>query len=454
MVWHKCGAIECSTLSVPLDRTHPGGRRIQLSLARRPARGRRLGVLLTNPGGPGAPGIELVQDADRIFDSSVRDRFDIVSWDPRGVGQSAPVACAGNLDSFYAVDRSRADAATLRANVAVSKQFVASCERGSGELLPYLSTSASADDMDAIRAAMGVPTISYLGFSYGTLLGAVYADRFPNRVQAMVLDGAIDPAQSYASATIAQAAGFDRALGAFLRWCGASSQCQFARNGNPITAFADLQKILAHETEPAELGGERRTLGPGEANIGIATALYAGNSPAGWEALGKALRDAAQGNGSGLLALSDSYTGRRSGGRYDNETAAFYAIGCLDAPVPETPGAVQRVAARAARVAPVFGASTVWLGLPCTFWPAPPVGRVGPIRAAGAPPILVLGTTDDPATPYSAAQHLARELQSGRLLTYVGEGHTAYGRGDSCIDTKVSNYLTTGVLPPVGTRCR
>ena len=454
LVWHRCGSIECAELSVPLDRTHPHGRQIRLALARRPANGRRLGVLMANPGGPGGSGIELVQDAGGVFSKSVRDRFDIVSWDPRGVGASTHADCNDRLDSFYAVSRSNADASTTRDNVKAAKQYVDSCRRISHELLPFLSTRATVADMDAIRAAMGVRTVSYLGFSYGTFLGALYADRYPTRVRAMVLDGAIDPAQSGADGTIRQAVGFDRALSAFLAWCRGNSACRFAPHGNPVTAFHDLTTSLAHETLPAKVDGEVRTLGPGEANIGIATALYAGRGRDGWEALGKALRDAAQGDGSGLLVLSDDYTGRQPGGGYDDETDAFYAIGCLDAPAPPTVAAVRRIAARAERVAPVFGASNVWLGLPCTFWPAKPDGKVGPIHAAGAPPMLVIGTTDDPATPYESAQALTRELKSARLLTYVGEGHTAYGRGDACIDDKVDTYLISLQLPRPGTRCK
>ena len=411
-----------------------------------------MGVLLTNPGGPGGSGIEFMQQAADVFGPSVRDRFDIVSWDPRGTGASTPVECHGNLDSFYAVDRSRDDTVTARTNAAAAQRFVDACRANGDGLLPYVSTSASVYDMDAIRAAMGVRTISYLGFSYGTYLGAQYADRFPQRVREMVLDGAVDPAQSYANGTIRQAVGFDHALDAFLAWCKNNLDCKFAHNGDPISAFADLTTMLEHETEPAELHGEKRTLGPGEANIGVATALYAGRG--GWKTLGDALANAALGDGSELLALSDVYTGRQADGRYDNETDAFYAIGCLDGPAPPTVEAVRRLAARAERAAPYFGASTVWLGLPCTLWPAPPVGKVGPVRAAGAPPILVVGTTDDPATPYESARALARELSSGRLLTFVGEGHTAYGRGDSCIDTKVDLYLTTGALPAPGTRCK
>ena len=452
--WHSCGSIQCTTLAVPLDWSHPSGEHIELALARRPAEGERLGVLLVNPGGPGGSGIDYLRDSGDTLGASVRDHFDIVSWDPRGVGQSAPAECTSNLDFFYAVNRNSTSAAAERANVAASKQFVDDCRRSSARLLPFLSTRASVRDMDAIRAAMGVPTIDYLGFSYGTYLGALYADRYPHRVRAMVLDGAVDPAASYDDAILTQAVGFEHALDAFLDWCASNRECEFARSGNPRTAFADLMTTLTSESDPADIDGEERSLGIGEANIGVATALYAGDSNQGWVALGKALNAAAAGDGSGLLALSDVYTGRNTGGRYDNLTAAFYAIGCLDGPAPRSVGAVEQLAQRAARMAPNFGASTVWLGLPCTYWPVPPDGRVGPIHAAGAPPILVVGNTNDPATPYAQAQALAGELDSGRLLTFVGQGHTAYGHGDECIDDAVDAYLVTLKLPPAGTRCQ
>jgi hypothetical protein len=270
----------------------------------------------------------------------------------------------------------------------------------------------------------------------------------------MVLDGAVDPDASYDDAVITQAVGFQHALDAFLQWCAENRECRFARSGNPKTAFADLMSMLTVERIPGKIDGEQRTLGIGEANIGVATALYAGKGLDGWIALGQALNDAATGDGSGLLRLSDAYTGRETGGGYSNLTAAFYAIGCLDGPAPPTPRAVQQLAERASRVAPDFGASTVWLGLPCTLWPVPPDGRPALVPARGAPPILVVGTTNDPATPYSQAQALARQLQSGHLLTYDGQGHTAYGRGHRCVNDVVDDYLVTLNLPPDGTRCK
>ena len=259
LVWRRCGGIECTTLAVPLDWSDPGAGRIELALARRPSGGHRVGVLLTNPGGPGGSGVQLVQDAGDLFDKSVLDRFDIVSWDPRGVGASAPADCGSKLDYFYEVDRSGVDPATATANAVVAKRLAADCARETGRRLPFLSTNATVRDMDAIRAAMGVATIDYLGFSYGTYIGALYADRYPARVRAMVLDGAIDPAASYDDSTVRQAVGFERSFDAFLAWCHGNKHCAFARGGNPRTAFDDLMASIASETDPGTVHGEHRT---------------------------------------------------------------------------------------------------------------------------------------------------------------------------------------------------
>jgi hypothetical protein len=206
------------------------------------------------------------------------------------------------------------------------------------------------------------------------------------------------------------------------------------------------------EPEYAVVDGEKRTLGPGEFEIGVANALYDGNS--GERALGAALAQTASGLGNDMLKFSDDYTGRKKGGTYDSETAASYAIGCLDSPAPSSLQAVERLARRAAAAAPHFGASNTWLGLPCTYWPVKTKERPGPIHARGAPPIVVVGTVGDPATPYAWAQSLAQQLDSGRLLTYTGTGHTAYLRGDDCIDHAIDHYLLTLVAPPSTTRCQ
>jgi pimeloyl-ACP methyl ester carboxylesterase len=449
--WHACAAIECASLSVPLDANTPNGQHITLALARKPASGPRLGALLTNPGGPGASGVDFVRHADSVFSSTLRKNFDIVSWDPRGAGASAPVRCDINLDAFFAVDHSPDDTTEVQKNIDEAKALAASCARGSGDLLRHVSTLDSVRDMDAIRAALGEQRVTYLGFSYGTYLGAEYADRYPNRVRAMVLDGAVDPSLSYEQGTLTQAVGFEHALDAFLKACASTSQCGFATGGNPATALNDVLRSIDSESVPAMVAGEHRTLGPGEADLGVATALYAGTE--GWPVLAQALSRAAQGDGSGLLRLSDVYTERQPGGHYSNEILAFYAISCTDTPSPRTAAEVQRLADSARSAAPHFGPSNFWLGLPCTYWPAPPTARAVPVHATGAPPIVVVGTSNDPATPLSGARALASQLSSGRLLIYEGEGHTAYGRGSGCIAATVDRYLVRLVPPKAGTRC-
>jgi pimeloyl-ACP methyl ester carboxylesterase len=450
--WEPCGDVQCASLTVPLDASDPGAGTVTLALARLPAAGRRIGVLFTNPGGPGGSGVAFLRSASSVFGRAILEGFDLVSWDPRGTGGSSPVRCDERLDAFYAADRSPDSAAERDGTVAVTRRFVDACRRNSGALLEHVGTAASVRDMDAIRAAMGEESLSFIGFSYGSYLGARYADAHPNRVHAMVLDGAIDPTLSFGDATVQQAAGFERALERFLDWCRRDAACGFARGGDPRAAFADLARAVDDEPLPGEIDGEARTLGPGEFDIGVASALYGGSQA--YPELAAAIVQAAQGLGDRMLRLADTYTDRRPGGRYSSETAALYAVGCLDSAAPRGIAEVEALAARAAQVAPTFGASSVWLGLPCTLWPVSAQGDARRIRADGAPPILVVGTTHDPATPYSWAEALARGLGRGRLLTFDGDGHTAYGRGSECVDRAVERYLLTGDLPPEGTRCR
>jgi len=450
--WSPCSQVECGSLSVPLDYQRPNGPHITLTLARLPATGKKIGVLFVNPGGPGASGVDFLRTAPNVFPDEVLASFDIVSWDPRGVGSSTPVECVDNLDAFYAVDRDPRTAAAVAQNVAASRSLIAACQEHSRAILPYLSTENSARDMDAIRAAMGEAKISYVGYSYGTLLGALYADRFPTRVRAMVLDGPVDPARSYADSTVDQAKSFDRDLDAFFAYCRSNSACAFAHGGDPAAAYDDLAATITQEPIPGTVDGEHRTLGPAELDIGVASALYSGAD--GYRTLASALAKAAGGDGAGMLALADGYTGRETGGKYSNETAVLYATGCIDAPAPPTVAAVQRLADAAAVAAPRFGATTVWLGLPCTLWPVPAVGKIAPIHAAGAPPIIVVGALYDPATPYNWAQGLASELDTAHLVTSGGASHTSYRRDSPCIDGTVDAYLLELQVPASDPRCR
>ena len=449
--WSPCGNVECGNLPVPLDHADPGGRRITLALARLPAAKKPIGVLLTNPGGPGGSGVQLVHDAAGEFPQDVRDEFDIVSWDPRGLGPDEPVQCLDDLDPFYAVDRDPQTAAGVADNVKASRDFVDSCEQRSKDLLPYLATEQTVQDLDAIRTALGVQQISYLGFSYGTLIGAMYAEQYPTHLRAMVLDGVVDPARSYAQSAIDQADSFDASLDGFFAHCRSDHSCAFARGGNPVAAYNDLVATVRAEPVPGKVDGESRMLGPGELDIGVASALYLGAD--GYDTLATALAQTAAGDSTKMLELSDAYTGRQKGGHYTNETAVFYATSCLDAPSPGKVIAVQRLANRAERSAPHFGASTVWLGLPCTFWPLPPQGEVGAIHAPDAPPVLVVGGLHDPATPYQWAVSVSISMRTATLLTVDGTSHTSYARGNGCVDDTVDRYLIDLTVPPRGERC-
>jgi pimeloyl-ACP methyl ester carboxylesterase len=281
-------------------------------------------------------------------------------------------------------------------------------------------------------------------------LGALYADNYPARVRAAVLDGAIDPALPYAESVTGQARGFEHALDRFLEWCARDGDCDLASTDDPRAAYDALQRDIDARPMRARVGDEDRTLGPGELDVAVASALYAGQDR--FEELGAALAAAAEGDAEDLVRLADEYTGRGPGGTYDQQTAAQYSIGCLDGPVPRSVRGVERLAAAARAGAPHFGPSTVWLGLPCAYWPARPVSKPAPVTAAGAPPILVVGTTGDPATPYEWAASLAGQLESGNLLTFEGDGHTAYGR-DTCVTRAVDDYLLDLEVLPAGARC-
>ncbi|HEV2310899.1 MAG TPA: alpha/beta hydrolase, partial [Acidimicrobiia bacterium] len=436
---------------VPLDDTKPNGPTISLALARLRAKGpgSRIGSLLVNPGGPGASGVQFVEQSASTLPAAIRARFDIVGWDPRGVGGSAPVTCTSNLDSYYDLNFAPQTDAERQALDAGVQALVSECQAKNAADLPYLSSARTAGDMDRIRAALGDPKLSYVGFSYGTYLGSLYADRFPTHVRAMVLDGAVDPALPAAAQQIQQAVGFEQDLDMFLQSCSTDTTCAFRSGGNASGAYDQLRARLDDATIPAG-GGHGRTLDGTEFDIGVTQFLYAGKTA--WPALAQALESAAHGDGAAMLMSSDEYTGRSSDGTYDQSLEAFLAIGCLDGPdVGGIPG-LQAIEVQAKQAAPRLGASVVNNSLACALWPVPVQPAPVP-HAAGAPPIVVIGNTNDPATPYEWAQGLSRELSSAVLLTVNSDMHTAYASGSTCVDAAVNRYLLTVVPPAPGTRC-
>jgi pimeloyl-ACP methyl ester carboxylesterase len=451
--WTSCDkTFQCAHLRVPLDDSKANGPTISLALVRLPAKGpgARIGSLLVNPGGPGASGVQFVEQSATTLPAAIRARFDIVGWDPRGVGGSAPVSCTSNLDSYYGLDFAPQTAAEQQALDHGVQALVNDCQAKNAADLPYLSSERTAGDMDRIRAALGEPKLTYLGFSYGTYLGSLYADRFPTHIRAMVLDGAVDPALSAAAQQIQQAVGFEQDLDMFLQSCSTDTSCAFHSGGNAAAAYDQLRAQLDTSTIPATGAGRGRTLDGTEFDIGVTQFLYSGKTA--WSELASALETAAHGDGSDMLMSSDQYTGRNDDGTYDQSLESFLAIGCLDGPDVGGLAGLQTIAQQAAQAAPRLGLSVVNNSLACALWPVPVQTAAVP-HAVGAPPIVVIGNTNDPATPYAWAQGLSHELSSAVLLTVNSDMHTAYASGNTCVDAAVNRYLLTRVPPPPGVHC-
>lgn len=450
--WQRCGDFfTCADLPVPLDYASPGGETIDLALIRLEARlpQRRIGALLLNFGGPGASGVEAGRYAPQFLPGAILDRFDIIGFDPRGVGDSAPVDCGDDFDAYFAHDPTPDDEAERRALIDAARAFAAECEARSGAILAHVGTVNAARDMDVIRQALGEEQISYLGYSYGTLLGAVYADLFPDRVRAFVLDGAVDPERPGDELTLEQSGGFEDALTSFFAWCAADTGCPFYSAGDPAAAYDALMAAIELAPVPGDAG---RFLGPGEAQSGVASALY--DRDAGWPALAHALADARGGDSTRLLALFDAIVGRESDGSYSNLNEANAAVNCVDGGA--SGGDIRpydEMYERLRRETPRIGASSAYLGLVCAFWPADPAPIALPLDATGAAPILVIGTLADPVTPHAWAEGLASQLESATLLSWRGEEHTAFGGKSTCIDDAVVAYLLRLELPADRTIC-
>jgi pimeloyl-ACP methyl ester carboxylesterase len=445
--WTACGDLQCGSVTVPLDYARPDGPTIEIAVARHPAEvpSERIGSLVINPGGPGASGIDDLPNELSVLTPELLDRFDIVSYDPRGVERSSPVTCSGGSGSGASgppldpVPTTPAAQQALRRN---DEAFAAQCEKYSGSILPHVGTVDSARDLDRIRAALGDAGLTFIGHSYGTLLGATYAELFPTRVRAMVLDGAIDPALTTDQYAAGQAVSLESALDAFLAWCGADTGCPWRPTGDPTTAVLDL--IQQSQVRPLSTTGDG-TVGPGELYDAMVADL---GSASEWPTLAATLAEAASGDGSAAASTSSRYA---SGGS-SNGADAEEAIDCLDHPVDRDPSRYPALAAQLGTAAPVFGPLLAWELLGCAVWPALPTRAPAPASDPGAPPILVVGTTGDPITPYSWAVDLAKELSGGVLLTWQGQSHVAYFYSP-CVRAIDQAYLVSGAVPAPGTTC-
>ncbi len=444
MSWSPCnGDLQCGTLVVPLDYAQPDGPTIPIAVARHPAEdpAARIGSLVIDPGGPGLSGIDDMANELSALTPQLLDDFDIVMFDPRGVERSDPVTCGSDTGSAPS-DPVPATPSQQAVTIAGLKQFAAACEKASANVLPYVGSVDVARDMDRLRQALGDSGLTYMGQSYGTLLGLTYASLFPTHIRAMVLDSVIDPALTFNQITQGQAVGFEGVLNAFFSWCANSAACPWRPEGDPTTALLALLSAAASSPVPA---GDGTVAGVGELYDALLDSLY---SQSDWPQLGDALAADAAGNGAPVLALSAHYN---TGGSSNVDEAAA-AVDCLDHPVSRDLASYGALADSLEASAPVFGPLLAWGEAGCAVWPVPPTRTVGPVAAPGAPPILVVGTTNDPATPYAWAVSVAKELDRGVLLTRDGDDHVAYFYS-ACVRADVQTYLVSGQTPPPGTTC-
>lgn len=449
--WRPCGPQLCTTIKVPLDYQQPKGKSIELVLRKAPARERndRIGTLFINPGGPGGSGVEYVTAAGMVLGAPLLRRFDIIGWDPRGVGQSTPVKCldTAQMDAFIAADGSPDDDAEIAALDKEAKALADGCRARSAELLPHVSTKDAARDMDVMRGIVGDPQLYYLGKSYGTYLGATYAELFPKNVGRLVLDGAVDPARPTDKINMAQAKGFDVALDAFAEDC-AKRGCALGSSKDEVLQKVD--KVLADADAKPLSGDGKRQVTQGIAVLGVIFPLYVKEY---WPRLEKAVEAGLTGDGSRLLSLADTYTSRQPGGYGDNSGEVIYAVNCLDHPDLTSIADAKSKEAEFKAASPRFGEYLLWGSLPCAHWPVKPLNTQHAIKAPGAKPIVVVGTTRDPATPYEWAVALAGQLESGVLVTRDGDGHTGYYEGNQCVDDAVETYYLDGTPPKDGLKC-
>ncbi len=452
--WEDCDEAECTWVTVPIDYEEPEGETTRLRVAVHAATGDGERALVVNPGGPGGSSLDFAASMTSLLSDDVRDEYAVVGVDPRGVGESSPVDCLDDaeLDAYIAEGSLPESAAEAEEYLADARRFGEGCAERTGELAGHVSTQEAARDLDVVRALLGQKKLDWFGASYGTTLGATYATLFPERVGTMVLDSATDPSETPVEGAMSQAVGFQRALESYLASCVEQESCPLGSDvDRGVQRLAQFLQILGEQ--PLRTDDPDRPLTQGRAFYGLAMPLYA---EAGWPLLTQALTAAFQGDGSLLVRLSDIYSRRAADGRFlDNQAEAITAITCLDQPDGLTVEQAEDVVPGFEAASPVFGPFLAWGTVGCDGWPFPAEHPQVEIDASGAPPILVVGTTRDPATPYESAQALTEQLGEGVgvLLTREGDGHGAYTSGDPCIIDAVDAFLLDGTLPSGDARC-
>jgi pimeloyl-ACP methyl ester carboxylesterase len=437
IAWHDCGELQCGGIDVPLDWTEPAGPTVALALVKAPAAkpSERIGTLLVNNGGPGGSPVEFVKQGFRFTDA-ISDRFDLVGFDPRGVGGSSPLRCGDNVDAFLAAD-SGPDTADEQADLDTKAKAVADeCGAEDEPLLAHVDTDDVVRDMEAIRHALGEQTISFYGFSYGTFLGERYAELYPHNLRALVLDGVVDPSADFAGFLRAQTVALEKTSQDMFAACDADPSCPV--HGGAAAAYDRVAARVEQQPLPADDGA----VGPSDLATGIIGATY---EPGLWSEFYDALADADAGDGTAMLGLASGY---RSLAGF----TIYVGVECADLPHPIGAADFAAFAADLEGISPRLGGAVANELLPCAFWPVPTTGVPADVRAAGAPPVLVIGNTGDAATPYEQAVKVAGTLADGHLLTYTGQGHSSYFMSQ-CVQRAVEAYLVDMTVPAEGANC-
>jgi pimeloyl-ACP methyl ester carboxylesterase len=441
--------VECGNIEVPFDYADPEQGSFVLYVKKHNAASPadRIGSMMVNPGGPGFGGSSLADDARYYFSQDLIDRFDIIAWDPRGTGESTPaVNCVDTFDEYFGLDSPPETPDEKQALIDASQAFNDKCAENSGTILPYISTQASAQDINSLRLALGEEKVSFFGFSYGSELGTTWATMFPETVRAIVVDGAVDPNASSVQEGMNQAKGFEGQLSTFLKQCSEKTTCEFHNNGDAEAAFDKL--VLDIDAKPLEVSKDRTPVTQGVLFTAVAQAMY---SDYYWPQLSEALSAAQNGDGKGILQLYDDYYQRKVDGTYGNELEAFLAISCLDDPGATSTNDVDSQIDEFIAAAPRLGGNFAY-GYSCALWPVKQAPRVT-ITGKGAGPIVVVGTTGDPATPLDSTRKMALGLEQGILIVVDANQHTGYG-ANSCVVKAVDDYLIKLTVPANETTCK
>jgi pimeloyl-ACP methyl ester carboxylesterase len=454
IVWTACDGstnteVECGNIEVPFDYADPEQGSFVLYVKKHNAASPadRIGSMMVNPGGPGFGGSSLADDAQYYFSQDLIDHFDIIAWDPRGTGESTPaVDCVDTFDEYFGLDSPPETPEEKQALINASQAFNDKCAENSGTILPYISTQASAQDINSLRLALGEEKVSFFGFSYGSELGTTWATMFPETVRAIVVDGAVDPNASSTQEGMNQAKGFEGQLTTFLKQCSEKTTCAFHNGGKAEAAFDKL--VLDIDTTPLEVSKDRTPVTQGVLFTAVAQAMY---SDYYWPQLSEALSEAQNGDGKGILQLYDDYYQRKDDGTYGNELEAFLAISCLDDPGASSVEDVDSHIEDFIAAAPRLGGNFAY-GYSCALWPVKQASKVT-ITGKGAGPIVVVGTTGDPATPLDSTRKMALGLEKGILIVVDANQHTGYG-ANNCVVKAVDDYLIKLTVPANETTCK